>query len=145
MSIRQRQVAIALLVLAGVGAAVLVLNPWHLQDALDGPIHRGLARLHSIGLPSILNVHAAEFAANIALFVPLGLLGALLAPRRRWWVVLVALVALSIGIETVQAIGLPDRRSSARDVLGNSLGAAIGVGLSLVLRKQPDAVRETER
>lgn len=124
-------------------AAVLVLNPWHLQDALDAPIGRGLGHLHDLGLPERINVHAAEFAANIALFVPLGLLGALLLlPRGRWWVVLVALVVLSVGIETVQAVGVPYRRSSARDVLGNSLGAAIGVGLSLLLRRQPAAEAE---
>lgn len=145
MSIRQRQVVIGLLVLVGISAAVLVLNPWQVQDVFDAPITRGLVRLHDLGVPAIVNLHAAEFGANILLFVPLGLLTALLAPRRYWWVVLLALVGLSVGIELVQAIGLPSRRSSARDVLGNSLGAAIGVGLSLVLRKQPDAVREIER
>ncbi|MEZ0446847.1 VanZ family protein [Cellulomonas sp. ICMP 17802] len=139
MSERQRRVVVGLLVAVLLVAGLLVLNPWHLQDAFDAPISRGLDHLHQIGLPEILNVHAAEFAANIALFVPLGLLGALLVPRRRWWLVLVALVALSIGIETVQAIGLPYRRSSARDVLGNSLGAAIGVGLSLLVRRPEPA------
>ncbi len=135
MSGRQRRVVLALLLAVGVVAAVLVLNPWHLQDAFDAPIERALGTLHDRGLPDRLNVHAAEFAANILLFVPLGLLGALLLPRRHWWLVLLGLVVLSVGIETVQALGLPSRRSSARDVLGNSLGAAIGVGLSLLLRR----------
>jgi len=143
MSIRQRQVVIALLVVVGVAAAVLVLNPWHLQDAFDGPIDRGLARLHAIGLPPILNVHAAEFGANIALFVPLGLLGALLAPRRLWWAVLLGLVAVSISIELVQAWGLPYRRASVRDVLGNSAGAALGVGLSLLVPRRSTASSST--
>lgn len=139
MDERQRRVVIGLLVAVLLVAAVLVLNPWHLHDALDAPIARGLGRLHVLGLPERLNVHAAEFAANIALFVPLGLLGALLVPRRRWWAVLVALVALSVGIEAVQAFGLSYRQPSARDVLGNSLGAAIGVGLSLLVRRPEPA------
>ncbi|KQR12073.1 hypothetical protein ASF78_12935 [Cellulomonas sp. Leaf334] len=134
---------IGLLVAVLVAAAVLVLNPWGLHNALDAPIDRGLGRLHDLGLPEKLNVHAAEFAANILLFVPLGLLAALLLPRRRWWVALVALVALSVGIETVQALGLSDRQPSTRDVLGNSLGASIGVAASLLLRRQPVAVAET--
>lgn len=133
---------IGLLVGVLAAAAVLVLNPWQLHHALDAPIARGLGTLHDLGLPEKLNLHAAEFAANIALFVPLGLLGALLLPRRRWWVALVALVALSLGIEIVQAVGLSYREPSPRDVLGNSLGAAIGVGLSLALRRQPAAVAE---
>ena len=136
---RQRRVVIGLLVGVLVVAAVLVLNPWHLHDALDAPIGRALGRLHDYGLPEKLNLHAAVFAANIALFVPLGLLGALLLPRRRWWVALVALVALSLGIETVQAFGLSYRQPSARDVLGISLGAAIGVGLSLLVRRPAPA------
>jgi hypothetical protein len=139
MSGRPRQLVIGLLVAVLAVAALLVLNPWHLQDAFDAPISSSLGRLHRLGLPEILNVHAAEFAANIALFVPLGLLGALLVPRRRWWLVLVALVALSVGIEALQAIGLPYRRSSLRDVLGNSLGAAIGVGVSLLVRRPAPA------
>ena len=139
---RQRRVVIGLLIGVLVVAAVLVLNPWHLHDALDAPIGRALGQLHDYGLPEKLNVHAAEFAANIALFVPLGLLTALLLPRRRWWVAFVVLVALSVGIEAVQAFGLPYRQASPRDVLGNSLGAAIGVGLSLVLRREPAVVAE---
>ncbi|MDQ0372104.1 VanZ family protein [Cellulomonas humilata] len=142
MDERQRRVVIGLLVGVLVVAAVLVLNPWHLHDAFDAPIARGLGALHDRGLPEKLNLHAAEFAANIALFVPLGLLGALLLPRRRWWVVFVALVALSLGIELVQAVGLSYRQPSTRDVLGNSLGAAIGVGLSLALRRQPATLAE---
>lgn len=133
VSERQRQVTVGLLVGVLVATAVLVLNPWHLHDALDAPIARTLG---SLGL------HAAEFAANIALFVPLGLLVALLLPRRRWWVALVALVALSLGIEIVQAVALSFRQPSPRDVLANSVGAAIGVGASLLFRRQPVAVAE---
>ena len=60
----------ALLVGVLVAAAVLVLNPWHLHDALDAPIARGLGALHDLGLPEKLNLHAAEFAANIAALRP---------------------------------------------------------------------------
>jgi len=143
VSERQRQVTIALLLVGALAAsAVLVLNPWQLHHALDAPITQGLGALHGLGLPEKLNLHAAEFAANILLFVPLGLLGALLLPRRRWWVALVSLLTLSLGIEIVQAFGLSYRQPSSRDVLGNALGAAIGVGLSLALRRQPVVVGE---
>ena len=113
----------------GVAAAVLVLNPWRLQDRAADPIVHGLRGLGlSLGFP------AAELLANVALFVPLGLLGALLLPRRRWWTALLALVALSVTIETVQGLVLPYRIASAHDVLANTLGAAVGVGLALLVR-----------
>ena len=81
MSERQRQVAIALLALAVASAPPSSCST------------RGTCRTPSTvrsteasractrsACRRSLNVHAAEFAANIALFVPLGLLGALLAP-----------------------------------------------------------------
>jgi len=127
---RQRQVVVALLVVVGLAAAVLVLNPWQLQDRAADTFAQSL-RL--TGLPRPSGFPAAEFLGNIAMFVPLGLLGALLVPRRRAWMVLLALVALSVGIETVQALGLPYRTASGHDVVANSLGAALGVGMALLV------------
>ena len=127
---RRRRVVVALLVAAGVAAAVLVLNPWQLHDLAASSIARSL---HHIGFPSLPGFPATEFVGNIAMFMPLGLLGALLVPRGRWWAVLGALVASSVGIETVQALALPYRTASTHDVLANSLGAAIGVALALLV------------
>lgn len=70
-----------------------------------------------------------EFAANIALFVPVGLLVTLVS-RRVWLGVVLALV-LSAGAELVQEL-LPGRMASPRDVLANTLGAAIGAVIAAV-------------
>jgi glycopeptide antibiotics resistance protein len=67
-----------------------------------------------------------EFGANIALFVPVGLLFAMIAGPRRWLGALVAALALTIAIELAQ-IPMPDRISDPRDLLANSAGAAIGM------------------
>ncbi|WP_456786648.1 VanZ family protein [Cellulomonas sp. P5_C5] len=127
----RKRVVVALLAAVGVAAAVLVLNPWALQDRAIV----SLAGLTSVDLPPVLTFRTAEVAANVALFVPLGLLSALLVPRNRWWAVLLALVTLSVGIETLQALGLPYRTASGMDVVTNSLGAAIGVGLATLVRR----------
>lgn len=79
-----------------------------------------------------------EFAANIALFAPLGAL-VTLAFRRRWAGVVVALV-LSAGVELAQTL-LPGRVASPRDVVANVLGAALGAAVVLLLR----AARRTRR
>jgi glycopeptide antibiotics resistance protein len=63
---------------------------------------------------------------NVALFVPVG------AVIAWWWrrpVMLLLAVALSVSIETVQHV-IPGRSPSLRDVVTNSLGAAIGYALA---------------
>lgn len=64
-----------------------------------------------------------EFVANVALFLPLGLLLTLCV--RRPWVGFVGAVALSAAAEFVQLM-IPGRVASLRDVVANALGAAVG-------------------
>jgi glycopeptide antibiotics resistance protein len=67
-----------------------------------------------------------EFAANILLFVPLGVLvAALLGGRRQWWAVPIGAM-LSGLIEVAQLLFLPSRVPDGRDVLANTLGTVIG-------------------
>ncbi|WP_395245629.1 VanZ family protein [Agromyces sp. MMS24-K17] len=72
-----------------------------------------------------------EFAANVAMFVPLAALFALLLGPRRWIGALVAAVDVSVVVEIVQ-IPLDDRISDPRDLLANSIGAALGVTIVAV-------------
>lgn len=74
---------------------------------------------------------------NTALFVPPGFfLGVLLGARRRWWLSglgIVLLAAFSAGIEATQlALARLDRACDVTDVLDNTTGAVIGVGIGLV-------------
>ena len=68
-----------------------------------------------------------EIGANVALFVPVGLLAAWWLPQGKRWLGFVAGVALSASAELAQATLLPDRVASARDVLANSIGVLIGI------------------
>jgi len=77
--------------------------------------------------------YLAEMAFNVALFVPVGLLAALLIPRRRWPLALVAGFAFTTLIELVQVPEL-DRVSDPRDLVMNTSGAVLGVLLVLVAR-----------
>ncbi len=86
-----------------------------------------------LGFPEITANHV-EFALNVVMFVPLTLLGAFVFPRlgaARW--MLIALAA-TVGIETVQFLALPDRSGGVRDVVSNSLGAALGLVLAAAVR-----------
>ncbi|MBN9612937.1 MAG: VanZ family protein, partial [Actinobacteria bacterium] len=77
-----------------------------------------------------------EFAANIVLFVPVGVLVPLAIGSLRPRVLLLAVLvgfAVSFGIEFAQT-AIPGRVSDPRDVLSNTLGAAAGVVLLLLAR-----------
>ncbi|WP_438354498.1 VanZ family protein [Microbacterium sp. CJ88] len=71
-----------------------------------------------------------EFSANVLMFVPLGFLLTLLF-RHPWYGTLLA-VALSAGAEIAQIV-IPARQATLRDVLANSLGAAIGALIAWVV------------
>jgi glycopeptide antibiotics resistance protein len=69
-----------------------------------------------------------EFAANVAMFVPVGALFALLAGPRRWGWALVWAGAVSLAVELAQ-IPIADRISDPRDLLANTGGAAVGIAI----------------
>lgn len=80
-----------------------------------------------------------EVAANLVLFVPLGLHLGLLAPRtwprpRLWWGVTAASAAVSVLLETAQyalAVGVSD----LTDVLVNTAGGTAGFGILELARR----------
>jgi hypothetical protein len=73
-----------------------------------------------------------EFGANVAMFLPVGVLLLLLMGRRGWWAAILGGFALSVAIEATQLF-LPGRVSDIRDLVANSLGTALGVLLALVI------------
>lgn len=74
-----------------------------------------------------------EMAFNVALFVPVGMLAALMIPRRRWPLALLVGLAFTTVIELVQAME-PARISDPRDLVMNAGGAVVGVLFILVAR-----------
>ena len=128
---RARPAGVAgLAALAGVG--VLLLLP---TSALPSELMWLLVNaLRSAGAPEWLaDVVLWERVLNVLLFVPLGVLGALVRPR--WslvrWVVVG--VVLSGALETVQAT-MPGRDASYVDVLANAAGVVVGAAAVLVTR-----------
>ncbi|WP_106816278.1 VanZ family protein [Microbacterium timonense] len=81
-----------------------------------------------------------EFGANILMFVPLGFLLTLMF-RHPWYGVALA-IALSAAAELAQIV-IPSRQPTLRDILANTLGAAVGGGVAwlIVLRTERRAAR----
>ena len=90
--------------------------------------------LHGIGIPDWFDLPALEFTGNIVMFVPLGLLVALAVPRRSFALVLVAIPAFSGLLELSQALLIPQRLGSLRDVLANTVGGYLGALLGRAIR-----------
>jgi glycopeptide antibiotics resistance protein len=93
---------------------------------------RVLARLQAHERLSWLTYDRAEYLANVALFVPVGVFLLLLFGTRFWWLAVAAALAMTSMIETVQRV-VPGRVSDERDIAANTLGAVIGVVLGAVL------------
>lgn len=74
-----------------------------------------------------------EFAGNIALFVPWGILALVVIGERRWWLAAGLGVALTLAIELAQ-IPLP-RISDPRDLVANTLGVLVGIGIASAVRR----------
>lgn len=96
----------------------------------------GIAPYHSSAV-------VLEVLANVALFVPVGVLLAFAAPRLRLWQVVVIGALMSGLIETVQAF-MPSRFPTLSDVLANTSGAAIGGAIALLPRlRMPERSRRS--
>ncbi|MCT9819027.1 VanZ family protein [Microbacterium sp. W1N] len=95
-------------------------------DQGAGPLLQAIARV-----APALTYERVEFAANIALFVPFGLLLALIMRSRRWLALPIA-VATTVLVELAQGL-LPQRTPSVFDVIANTAGACLGIVVATVL------------
>jgi len=84
---------------------------------------------------------ALEFGANIALFVPFGLLVSIAFARLPWWAVAALGFGTTVTIELVQST-LPTRFSTLSDVVANTAGTLLGLLLARAVRGRM-ARRET--
>ena len=98
----------------------------------------GLARL-GVGVSGGL----VEFGLNVVMLIPLSLLGGLLVRRLRVSDWIAAGFCLSLTVEVIQRLVLPTRSGSSRDIVANTLGAAIGAMLLVVGPAVLRSVRES--
>ncbi|MFD4422577.1 VanZ family protein [Agromyces sp. NPDC058484] len=88
-----------------------------------------------LGAPAWAAYQWVEFAANMVLFAPLGVLWAAAARRLRYrGIATAALIgaAVSIGAEALQFLAIADRTTDARDIVANTAGAALGALIAVV-------------
>lgn len=120
----------------GYGAflAFVVFWPSPIDKPVEGILDRAIAEMHERGVPAFVDYSFIESAANVLLFVPVGLLFGLIVPLKWWPVALLLGPALSGVIELAQRYLLDERVSTINDVIANSIGATIGVFAAVLLR-----------
>lgn len=119
---RRASTTAPVLVLAGYLLALAVIAFWPTPvDAGVAPVIDALSRR----LPAITRPRA-EFAANVALFVPFGVLLPLILRSAKELVLPIALVA-TVTIECTQALVLQARVPSVLDIVANVTGASVGM------------------
>jgi len=74
-----------------------------------------------------------EFAANVAMFVPLGVFAVLWFGVRGWWTAPLLGLLASGAIELSQSLFLDARVADVRDLVANTVGAVLGMLLMLLL------------
>ena len=114
---------------------VIVFAPQPDAERFTGIVAVVARALETWGIPFEIGYPVLEFAANVALFVPFGILVPLIAPLWHPWLVIASGFALSCLIEFVQT-ALPSRFPTASDLLANTLGTALGVGLLAVFARR---------
>jgi glycopeptide antibiotics resistance protein len=120
--------------------AWITLSPEPYDRRLDGFLFRALRSLHRHDGTWWITYSLVEGAANVAMFLPVGMFLVLLLGRSRWWLAVAIGVGLSAVIETAQLF-LPTRVSDVRDLLHNGLGALLGVVLVLILTARSENAR----
>lgn len=98
---------------------------------VTGIVHY-VARLLDPRVPYTLGYPVLEFLANVALFVPLGILLSCGWPRLPWWAITLVGFVTTVTIECVQW-GIPSRFPAISDIVSNTLGTMIGAGLVVLV------------
>jgi glycopeptide antibiotics resistance protein len=112
--------------------AWITLGPQPLDDRAEGLLYRALRVFGRHASTDWITYDRVEFAANVAMFLPIGVFLLLLFGRRQWWLAIILGFLMTVSIEVAQ-LALPGRVSDVRDVVSNTTGATLGVLVALVL------------
>lgn len=106
--------------------ALIAFWPTPVDQPIQGLLARILRFLHSYGIPDWFSYRLIEASANIALFVPIGLISSLAFPQKSWWQIGAFGLLISGCMELGQLLFLQDRFASPGDLVTNASGAVIG-------------------
>lgn len=107
--------------------ALMAYWPSPVDRPVAGRLQAVLFALHAAGLPQLINYNFVEFASNILMFAPIGVLAALAFPAFQRGRIIMAAFLVSCCMEAGQLLFLHDRFPSAMDLVANTSGAMLGL------------------
>ena len=115
-------------VLAGFLSFLALVGFWPspVDQPVQGQIAGFLFLIHSLGVPAWIGYGFVEASANVALFVPLGILAALAFPTRPWWQIGAFGLLVTGCMELGQLLFLHSRFPSPLDLVTNTAGCLLG-------------------
>ncbi|KRE92044.1 VanZ family protein [Arthrobacter sp. Soil764] len=116
--------------------AFIAFWPSPIDQPVQGQLASVLDILHRLGVPGWLNYTLVEAAANVLLFVPLGIVSSLAFPRKYWWQIAALGLLVSGCIELGQLLFLHSRFAALSDIVTNTAGSTIGGLLVVLLRRE---------
>ena len=90
---------------------------------------------HSVSWLSWLQYNQLEAIANALLYLPMGVYLVWLLPKLKLTLLFLLPAGISIGAELIQRFFLPARYSTWDDVINNSIGAMLGILISIGIRR----------
>ena len=114
--------------------ALIVFLPAREAGRLTGVVGWLALQVGKLGIPVDPAYVVLEFAANIVLFLPFGLLATVAYPRLRPIPVIAIGFASSVVIELVQ-LAIPSRYATVSDVIANTVGTAIGCLVAVAMAR----------
>lgn len=122
--------------------AFIAFWPNPIDQPVSGQLAGLLKFLHRHGIPTWFNYKFVEAAANVVLFIPLGVVATLAFLNKRWWHIGIFGLIVSACMELGQLLFLHDRFASPQDLVTNTGGAVIGALLAAAAIKQLQARRQ---
>ena len=124
--------------MAAYAGGLVVVGFW--PSPVDQPIRETLDAfldyLWRIGFPHWFDYNLVEATGNVLLFVPLGILAVMSFRDGRWWQFVGTGLLVSVVLECGQWLFLTNRFPSVADVITNTVGTIIGVGLATLLHSR---------
>ena len=121
--------------------AFVAFWPSPIDQPVQGDLARLLKFLHARGIPTWFNYKFVEAAANVLLFVPLGLVAYQAFPDRGWWRLGAFGLLVSGCMELGQLLFLDDRFATPQDLVTNTAGAVIGAVVAQIATRRLRARR----
>lgn len=110
--------------------AFVAFWPTPVDEPMAGTLAAILDFLHRHGIPAWFNHKLIEASANVALFLPLGFVGALAFPNKHWWQIGAIGLLISGCVELGQLLFLHNRFASPIDLMTNTTGGIVGALLA---------------